>query len=118
MPKQITDHGLIDGEFEVSNGAIRALIRLYTREAGVRSLERELANLARKSVREISQKKFKTYNLCFPCPNLNIIVKREINKKIFDLQKNRLQELPQKNTRHIYLREESISAKKPTAPSY
>lgn len=57
LPKQIKDHGLNPEEFEVEDGALLALIRNYTREAGVRSLERELANLARKAVREISLKK-------------------------------------------------------------
>jgi ATP-dependent Lon protease len=57
LPKQIKDHGLEANEFEVDESAIRSLIRYYTREAGVRSLERELANLARKAVREISLKK-------------------------------------------------------------
>ncbi len=51
--KQIKDHGLKDGEFSVSEGAIRDLIRYYTREAGVRSLERELAKLARKALKRI-----------------------------------------------------------------
>lgn len=57
LPKQLIDHGLKAEEFIVEESAIRALIQLYTREAGVRSLERELANLARKTVREIAQKK-------------------------------------------------------------
>ena len=57
LPKQLHDHGLKAEEFIVEESAIRALVQLYTREAGVRSLERELANLARKTVREIAQKK-------------------------------------------------------------
>ncbi len=60
LPKQIEANGLKAGEFKVTDGAIRDLIRRYTREAGVRSLERELANLCRKAVREIEQKKRKT----------------------------------------------------------
>ena len=55
--KQVKAHGLKKGEWEISDGAIHELIRHYTREAGVRNLERELANLARKAVREIVQKK-------------------------------------------------------------
>lgn len=57
LPKQIKDHGLKNEEFSVADEALKILIRNYTREAGVRSLERELANLARKAVREISLKK-------------------------------------------------------------
>ncbi|NWG54579.1 MAG: endopeptidase La [Hydrogenophilaceae bacterium] len=57
LPKQLEANGLKKSEFTVSDGAIRDLVRRYTREAGVRSLERELANLARKAVREIETKK-------------------------------------------------------------
>lgn len=53
IPKQIRDHGLKDGEWSISDGALRDVIRYYTREAGVRSLERELAKLARKGLKEI-----------------------------------------------------------------
>ena len=53
IAKQIDAHGLKDGEFEVTEEAIRDLIRYYTREAGVRTLEREVARLARKALRKI-----------------------------------------------------------------
>ncbi len=53
LPKSITDHALGVKEFAVSEDAIRDIIRYYTREAGVRSLERELSKLARKAVTEI-----------------------------------------------------------------
>ncbi len=53
VPKQVKDHGLKEGEIEIKTEAIRDIIRYYTREAGVRSLERELAKLARKTVTEI-----------------------------------------------------------------
>ena len=56
IPKQVGDHGLRKGEWSISDDAIRDLIRYYTREAGVRNLERELANLARKAVKEILMK--------------------------------------------------------------
>jgi len=59
MKKQSEANGLKDGEWSVSEEAIRDLVRYYTREAGVRSLEREIGGLARKAVREIVAKKSK-----------------------------------------------------------
>jgi len=53
LPKQIDAHGLKDGEVEITEAAVRDLIRYYTREAGVRTLEREVARLARKALRKI-----------------------------------------------------------------
>lgn len=53
LPKQIKANGLRKGEFSVSDEALTHVIRYYTREAGVRSLEREIAKLARKAVTEI-----------------------------------------------------------------
>ncbi|MCK0531515.1 endopeptidase La [Sphingobium agri] len=53
LQKQIDAHGLKEGELEVTEAAIRDLIRHYTREAGVRTLEREVARLARKALRKI-----------------------------------------------------------------
>ncbi|MFZ2996801.1 endopeptidase La [Sphingobium sp.] len=53
VAKQIDAHGLKDGEFVVTEEAVRDLIRYYTREAGVRTLEREIARLARKALRKI-----------------------------------------------------------------
>ncbi|MBT6308080.1 MAG: endopeptidase La [Rhodospirillaceae bacterium] len=66
--KQREQHGLIVGEWEISDDALRDLIRYYTREAGVRNLERELANLARKSVKEILLKNTKQVKIT--CENL------------------------------------------------
>jgi ATP-dependent Lon protease len=57
VPKQMEAHGLKDSEFELTDTAVRDVIRYYTREAGVRTLERELAKLARKSLRQILEKK-------------------------------------------------------------
>jgi len=54
--KQGEAHGLKKDEWSISEDALRDLIRYYTREAGVRNLEREIANLARKSVKEIVTK--------------------------------------------------------------
>ncbi|MEP2550971.1 MAG: endopeptidase La [Marinomonas sp.] len=56
LPKVIEDHGLKAGEFSLSEDGLRDLVRYYTREAGVRTLERELAKLARKSLRKILEK--------------------------------------------------------------
>jgi ATP-dependent Lon protease len=53
IDKQIANHGLKKDEWSISDGAIRDIIRYYTREAGVRSLERELAKLCRKAVKLI-----------------------------------------------------------------
>ncbi len=55
LPRLTKDHGLKDSEFVVPEQAIKDLIRYYTREAGVRSLEREMGNLARKVVRDLSR---------------------------------------------------------------
>jgi len=60
MPKVVRDHALQPKEFSVSEDAIRAVIQLYTREAGVRSLERELMKLGRKAVTEIIKTKKKS----------------------------------------------------------
>jgi ATP-dependent Lon protease len=53
LPKQMKQHGLKDTEFGITDQALRDLIRVYTKEAGVRNLERELANLCRKVTKEI-----------------------------------------------------------------
>jgi ATP-dependent Lon protease len=53
VPRQIEEHGLTKSEMKISDAALRALIREYTREAGVRQLEREIAALARKAARKI-----------------------------------------------------------------
>lgn len=53
ISKQVKNHGLENGEWSIADSGLRDLIRYYTRESGVRNLERELANLARKAVKEI-----------------------------------------------------------------
>ena len=53
MKKQLDDHGLKDGELTITDDAVRSIIRLYTRESGVRNLEREIAKIARKTVTAI-----------------------------------------------------------------
>ncbi len=59
LPKSLEHHGLDKKEFEVTGEAIREIIRRYTREAGVRSLEREINTLARKAVKDLMVKKAK-----------------------------------------------------------
>ncbi len=56
LEKQVKNHGLRKGEFSISDGALQEIVRRYTREAGVRNLERELAKLARKAVTKIVRK--------------------------------------------------------------
>ncbi|WP_294238507.1 endopeptidase La [uncultured Sphingomonas sp.] len=57
IAKQVETHGLKDGEFTLTQDGLRALIQRYTREAGVRTLEREIARLARKALRQILEGK-------------------------------------------------------------
>jgi ATP-dependent Lon protease len=54
LPKQMKANGLRDGEVTIEEEAIRDIVRYYTRESGVRNLEREISKLCRKSVREIA----------------------------------------------------------------
>ena len=60
LTKQVKNHGLKDKEFSVGDDAIQEIIRRYTREAGVRNLERELGKLARKAVTKIVKKEAET----------------------------------------------------------
>ena len=59
VPKQVKNHGLKPREFSLDDAALTDVIRYYTREAGVRSLEREIAKLARKAVTTIVRKETK-----------------------------------------------------------
>ena len=54
LPKQIKANGLRDGELKVAEEAIQDIVRYYTRESGVRSLEREIAKICRKVVKEVA----------------------------------------------------------------
>ena len=63
ISKQIEAHALKEGEWSITDSGLYDLIRYYTRESGVRNLERELANLARKAVREIVSKKSKSVTI-------------------------------------------------------
>jgi len=58
LPKQQKNNGVKDGEMEVTEDAIRAILRYYTREAGVRSLEREIGKICRKVVKGVQLKKY------------------------------------------------------------
>ena len=60
IAKQTTGHALKKGEFSITDAALTEMIRTYTREAGVRNLEREIAKLARKAVTEIVKKTAKS----------------------------------------------------------
>jgi len=57
LPKQMTNNGLKEGEVAVSEAAIRDIVRYYTREAGVRSLEREISKICRKAVKQLLMEK-------------------------------------------------------------
>jgi ATP-dependent Lon protease len=63
LPKAVRDHALQPQEFAVSDEALRAIIQTYTREAGVRNLERELMKLGRKAVTEILRTKAKSVEI-------------------------------------------------------
>ncbi|MEM1004591.1 MAG: endopeptidase La [Pseudomonadota bacterium] len=60
ISKQIKNHGLKTKEFELTDEALQSIIRTYTREAGVRNLEREIAKVARKSLTKIIKKEAET----------------------------------------------------------
>jgi ATP-dependent Lon protease len=57
LPKQMRNSGLKDGELSLSEAAIRDIVRYYTREAGVRSLEREISKICRKAVKQLLTEK-------------------------------------------------------------
>ena len=56
LPKQIKDNGVKDGEFEIIDGTVKEIIRNYTRESGVRNLEREISKVIRKAVKKVVNK--------------------------------------------------------------
>ena len=57
LPKQLKNHGLLENECAVSESAVRDIVRYYTREAGVRALEREISKISRKVVKALLLKK-------------------------------------------------------------
>ncbi|WP_439156548.1 endopeptidase La [Yoonia sp.] len=69
LPKVMKNHGLKAKEFSVSDDALLSIVRVYTREAGVRNMERELAKVARKAVTKIVKKEAEVINVT--AENLN-----------------------------------------------
>ncbi len=63
LPKQLKEHGLKEDNLMVSESAIRGIINNYTREAGVRNLERNIANLCRKAAKRIVEEKLETVRI-------------------------------------------------------
>jgi len=63
IPKQLKEHGITEKNLKINDSAILQIITHYTREAGVRNLEREIANLCRKVARKIAEGKDKTYHI-------------------------------------------------------
>ena len=53
LPKQIKENGIKQGELDITDGTIKQIIRSYTREAGVRNLEREISKISRKVVKQV-----------------------------------------------------------------
>jgi len=70
LPKQVKNNGVKEGELEVQEQAVRDIVRYYTREAGVRSLERELSKICRKVIKAIQLKKMEPKVVVTP-DNLN-----------------------------------------------
>ena len=63
IPKQRKKHGLKAGQLKIQDDAIREMIRSYTRESGVRNLEREIANVCRKTASGVAEEKYKSLTL-------------------------------------------------------
>jgi ATP-dependent Lon protease len=70
LPKQLKNNGVKESELDISESAVRDIVRYYTREAGVRSLERELSKICRKTVKGIQLKTMQAKVLVTP-DNLN-----------------------------------------------
>lgn len=63
IPKKLKEHGLTEHDLSFSETAIRTIINNYTRESGVRNLEREIANINRKAARKVAEKEKQTINI-------------------------------------------------------
>ena len=76
LPKQIKDNGVKDGEMNLEEGTIKEIIRSYTRESGVRNLEREISKVTRKVVKKVvnNEEKKVDVNAKNVCDFLGIII--------------------------------------------
>ena len=63
IPKNISNHGLKKSEWKINDMALKEIIKYYTKEAGVRNLEREISNLIRKAIRELSTSRKNTISV-------------------------------------------------------
>ena len=63
VPKKVQEHGLTKSQFKIKDDAIRDVISFYTREAGVRNLEREIASLIRKVARKVAGKEVEKFQV-------------------------------------------------------
>ena len=86
LPKQIKDNGVKEGELKLSEGTIKEVIRSYTKESGVRNLEREISKLARKVVKKIVAKE-----------ESSVVVNEEILPKFLGVKKFKFGELENEN---------------------
>ncbi len=86
LPKQIKDNGIRDGEMNLKDGTIKEIIRNYTRESGVRNLEREISKVTRKVVKKVVNEEEK-----------NVEVNEENLSKFLGVKKFKFGELEQEN---------------------
>ncbi|MCK9443288.1 MAG: endopeptidase La [Tissierellaceae bacterium] len=63
LPKQLKEHGLDEGKFKLSESGVRSIIDYYTRESGVRNLERNIANVCRKAAKRIVEENLKSLRI-------------------------------------------------------
>jgi ATP-dependent Lon protease len=87
VPKQKTENGLKNDELSISDDALMLIIRNYTREAGVRALEREIANVARKVVKELTEQ----------CDTKSITITKDNLEKYSGMKKFKRLETEDKN---------------------
>jgi ATP-dependent Lon protease len=66
VPKKVEEHGLKSSQLNIGESHLRAIVREYTREAGVRNLDREIATICRKTARQIAEKKTARVSMTLP----------------------------------------------------